>query len=533
MRIPSAIEKFRFNAVSATATFVVAFFLLFVVLLAYFTFRSYDDTERRSHDRAYAASQVVAIHAKSILDLSSQTLKRIDAVLGHSLTRSVNRTELLALAETLHDLPLQVKTYIINADGETLYSTDPIVKPIDIRDREYFREPASGKPLHISAMMISRLNGQPIFTVSSRIVRDGEFAGVAVLSFDVSQFSQIAESLELDPESAISFVRNDGAVVARYPMPDEPLNISSSVLFTTYLPREANGTYRSISAIDEIDRIVGYRRVADSDLIAVASISTKSAMMNFWRNTLLTFAFALPAACGLMLAGIWIGRLLLRDSNRRAELTRALELNRLLFRDTHHRVKNNLQSVQSLVRMQAIPPEAKLDLQRRIAAMTAVHEHMYRADQFVEVDAAEFIPAIVTPLVQSFDSKVAVDYDIEQLTVSRDHTTALALLVNEIVTNSLKYAFGDRLDGRIKISLNSLPDNRAQLKIKDDGPGFDPETTAKGMGSRLIAGMMQQLGGNFDYRDDGGTIFLAEIALKDPVSHPHPTSDPGIAKAAE
>lgn len=517
----------------ATVALIATFFLLFVVSLVFFTYRSHEETERRARDRAFAASQVVELNAKSVVDLASQTLKRIDAVLGRNLSRRVTRSEGRDLGEALGDLPIQVKAYVVNAEGETLYSTDPQVKPIDIRDREYFRAPAEGAPLHVSGMMVSRLNGEAIFTVSSRIERDKEFAGVAILSFDVAQFRQIAASLELDDDSTVSIVRKDGTIVARYPAPAAPMNISDSPLFTQHLARSDSGTYRATSVADGIERFVGYRRVPNTDLIAIASISTRSAMAAFWRNTLLTFAFALPAAIGLAIASLWIGRLLRRESQRQAQLTRALELNRLLFRDTHHRVKNNLQSVQSLVRMQSIPPEAKLDLQRRIAAMTAVHEHMYRADQYTDVNAAEFIPAIVNPLLQSFDSDVELTFDIDPVTVDRDHTTALALLVNEVVTNSLKYAFAGKTDGHITISLIAVGDNRAKLRIRDNGHGFDPSSTAKGMGSRLIAGMMQQLGGEYEYRNDNGTVFTAELTMKSAADSVSPSGSTPMAEAAE
>ena len=273
-----------------------------------------------------------------------------------------------------------------------------------------------------------------------------------------------------------------------------------------------------------MERYVGYRKIPGTDLVALASVSSTGAFTIFRQNALLTLLLALPAAIGLAVAAIWIVRLLQRDANRQDELSRALELNRLLFRDTHHRVKNNLQSVQSLVRMQNIPPEAKIDLQRRIAAMTAVHEHMYRLDQYVEVNADNLIPAIVQPLIESFDSKVAVTFDIDPVTVDRDHTTALALLVNEVATNALKYAYAGGGKGTLSIELKEKPGGRAQLSIRDNGSGFDPDKAEQGMGSRLIKGMMMQLDGAYSYVIDGGAMFTADLAMKSGAD-PRPSSD--------
>ena len=517
----------------ATVALIAAFFLLFVLALGYFTYRSYQETVDTARARALAASQVVELNVRFILDLSTQTLRRIDNALGRNLSRKATRSEVRDLDEALQGLPVQVKVYVVNSEGGTIFSSDPQVKDIDITDREYFRKPADGKYLHVSSMMRSRLNGDSIFTVSSRIERGGEFAGVAILSFNAVQFEKIAASLGFDKESTVMLARDDAQIVARFPLPEGSTSIADSALFKRHLPRSEIGTYRAESVADGVDRFVGYRRIADTELVAVASVSAREAMTGFWRDTLLMYAFALPAAIGLAIASLWIGRLLRRESQRQAELTRALELNRILFRDTHHRVKNNLQSVQSLVRMQSIPPEAKLDLQRRIAAMTAVHEHMYRADQYIDVTAAEFIPAIVNPLLQSFDSDVEIDFDIDPVTVDRDHTTALALLVNEVITNSLKYAFADKPGGRISISLLAVGDNRVKLRIRDNGRGFDPQSTAKGMGSRLIAGMMQQLGGEYEYRNDNGTVFTAELTMKSATESSRPAGDAPMAEAAE
>src|SRR4029079_13290744 len=116
------------------------------------------------------------------------------------------------------------------------------------------------------------------------------------------------------------------------------------------------------------------RTVPGTSLIALASVGVQSAYAPFWKLAQLTLLLGLPVALALAGGAVWIVRLLMRDERRKAELEHTLEINKLLFRDTHHRVKNNLQSVQSLVTMQNIPKEAKVDLQGRIAAMTAVHE---------------------------------------------------------------------------------------------------------------------------------------------------------------
>ena len=279
-----------------------------------------------------------------------------------------------------------------------------------------------------------------------------------------------------------------------------------------------SGTYAAVSQIDGISRIVGYRTVEGTDLIATATVGEAEALAAFWRNTATTLLLAVPSAAGLAIVSIWIALLLHRDAKRREDLTKALDTNQLLFREIHHRVKNNLQSIQSLVTLQNIPAEAKLDMRSRIAAMAAVHEHLYRSDHYDQVEAAQYIPAIVDPLLHTYGADRRVEYRIESLTIDHDHATPLGLIVNELVSNALKYAFPATDTGTISISLERAENGWARLTVTDDGVGFDPETTSLGMGRRLITGITSQLQGTSRYeRTEGGTgsRFVLDFPLED------------------
>jgi two-component sensor histidine kinase len=524
LRILNTIRRHKSDATTATFALIAAFFVLFLISLGYFTYQARDDAKRRGQERAFAASQVVELNARSYVDIATQALKRIDSALGRRIAGRVTRSELRDLDQAIDGLPTYVQAFVVNADGETLFSTDEMTKEADFTGREFFVSAVADNKLHISALTTNPATGEPIFTISQRIEREGKFAGASALSFEVRQLINVANSLEFDDQSVVSLIRSDGQLIARHPPADGAADQSNSALFRQKDTQA--GTYQAKSVNDGISRIVGYRLVPGTNMYAVAAISTETAMAPFWRNAAVTYAFALPAGVGLAVASFWIVGLMTRERRRQAELERTLEVNRLLFRDTHHRVKNNLQSVQSLVRMQAIPAAAKMDLQRRIAAMTAVHEHIYRADTYVDVGASEFVPAIIDPLLKSFDAKVAVEYDIDPVTIDREHSTALALLLNEVVTNALKYAFEGRTDGRLSISLLSLNDERVRLRIRDNGPGFDIDEAGKGMGTKLIAGMIQQMDGHFEYRRDNGTIFSAEFPGKT-------VPDPARRKASE
>lgn len=502
-------------SVKAAAVLIAALFALSLFALGFTAKQGHDDAERQASERAAAASQVVATNAFWISELSRQALQRIDDALGPDL--GVTRSAAVGdIREAVSGLPGIAKAYVVGADGHTLFSTDPQLKDIDIRDRDYFAALANGAESYVSSLLISRLNGQQIFVFSKRLTRNGAFAGAAMVSFDVRLFEDIWRSLGLDVHSTVSLLRGDGMLIARYPYVDAPLDLSKYVLFTDYLKQADSGTYAAISPADGVARFVGYRRVAGSDLVALASISAEAAFRPFWHNLRTMLLLVLPALVLLAAASLWIVRLLSRDGLRQAALADALEANKLILRDIHHRVKNNLQSVQSLVRMQTIAADVKADLQGRIAAMAAVHEHLYRLDQYTEVNAQSLLQAIATPLPESFGSPVKVTFDVDPVEVERDQATPLALLVNELVTNALKYAFPDGGGGTIHISLKPLDDTRCRLTVRDDGVGFDAQAVASGMGSRLVRAMAMQLGGNAAYAHEGGTVFSADIMVRQP-----------------
>jgi hypothetical protein len=203
----------------------------------------------------------VAINTVWIVEVAGQALRRMDSALGAD-PQDRATTAYADIRDALNGLPVSAQAYIVAPDGETLYSTDPSVQPIDVRDREYFSAPASGQRFYTSSLMVSRLNDQQIFTFSRRIERRGDFAGVAIISFEVALLSELWTALDLDAESTISMVREDGMLVARYPFADGPLDLSEHVLFAEHLPQGSEGTYSSAaSPVDGAQRVVGFRKV--------------------------------------------------------------------------------------------------------------------------------------------------------------------------------------------------------------------------------------------------------------------------------
>lgn len=500
------------RSAKAAIVFIVASLIFFFLAVGALIFHWHKDAESRAAASAIAAAQAVMINTGWIVEVAEQALHRMDLALEADMRPGRGETQ-SRIEEALEGLPDSAKAYIVSAEGRTLYTTDPGFVDIDIRDREYFSVPASGEPFYTSSLLVSRLDGSQIFAFSQRLERGGEFAGVAVISFNVDLLGDLLDSLALDPGSTVSIVRDDGMLVGRFPNAEGPIDLREHVLFKDHLPREKTGTYAAISPIDQKARFVGYAAVPDTNLIAVASVSMSETLSRFWSGVRAVLLVIVPVGLGLTLAAVGIVRLLQKDSQRQEELERALETNTLMFREIHHRVKNNLQSMQSLIRMQDLPKEVKRDIHLRFAAMSSVHEHMYHHDAYAALEAPAFVASIVEPLVEAYGSPATLELDVAPVAIDHERATPMALLLNEVVTNALKHAFVGGEQGKLIVSLQPAADGKAMLTVADNGVGYRPEEIVQRMGSKLIKAMVLQLQGQWSQDVHHGVVFKAEVTL--------------------
>ncbi len=497
------------SAVRLAVGLMVFVLVLFLGILAYFVTDGVQRTNDRLREQSSAASQVLATNAYWISEVANQTLRRVDTATGPTLSGSAADIEAV-----LQGLPSATEVYVIDNQANTVFSTVPGATGVDIGDREYYTAVRDGAPFYTSPLLVSRITDDIIFVFSKRVVRNGEFAGAIMVSFSGALLGEFFRTLELEPGSTLSLIRDDGQLMARYPPTTGNVDFSDRPLFTHHLKQSGIGTFDSAdSLIDGVPRVVSYRRVEDSRIIAVAAVATSQVwgMLLEMLSTLLVVVS--PVLFGLMLISWWILRLLVRDADRAKELEASVELNTMLFREIHHRVKNNLASVQALVRMQNIPDTAKRDLQSRFAAMAAMHEHIYQHDRYEDIDAHDFIPPVVDQVKMAYGTDTRLIYDLDHVMVDRDHATPLALLLSELATNAFKYAYADDQAGTLSVTLRQRGDGRAILTVRDDGAGMEPQEGSNSMGMRLIRGVVGQMGGEYSYHNDNGVVFEAELAL--------------------
>lgn len=496
-------------AIPAAIALVVVFLAAFLGIFAYFAMQRVEQTSERLEERANTGVQVVSTNARWLMEVAQQTLRRVDAALGPAMLNTPEQ-----LLPVLEAIPQGTEIFAVDAEAQKLFSTVPDASQASVADRRYFTELRDGAEFYVSSLLVSRLSGEQIFVVSRRIERDGRFAGAVMISFSTSVLADFWTTLEIEEASTISLLRTDGMLIARYPPTDGPMNFSDHVLFTEHLPRSPSGSYTAASPVDGVERIVSYRHIPGTEVVAIASVAAETAWRTVWNDLLTMLLIASPVILGLGIGGFWIVRLLYRDAARQRELEASLAQNVLLFRETHHRVKNNLQSVQSLVRMQDMPESTRLDLLSRFAAMAAMHEHIYKHDAYSDIIATDFVPSIVDPILHTYNNPASVSYAIDPVHIDRDHGTPFALLLSELVTNALKYAFPDGREGCIRIEVKALDNKRCRLVVEDNGIGFVPPDTTTSMGLRLVEGIVGQMNGTHRFTTNGGTRFEADLALQ-------------------
>jgi two-component sensor histidine kinase len=203
------------------------------------------------------------------------------------------------------------------------------------------------------------------------------------------------------------------------------------------------------------------------------------------------------------------------------ELTAQMEEKETLLKEVHHRVKNNLQTVSSLLSLQSRNvEEARMktllkSTQNRVISMAMVHEMLYMRNDISQIEYKSYVQELSEYLIRSIkglDSKVQLKIDIPDIKLGIDTAIPLGLLINEAITNALKYGFADEEEGEIYIVLKKELDKQYVLNIGDNGKGF-PETitykNSKSLGLKLIHNLTRQLKGTIQ-RDNSkkGTNYI-------------------------
>ncbi|MBK7130988.1 MAG: PAS domain S-box protein [Crocinitomicaceae bacterium] len=209
-----------------------------------------------------------------------------------------------------------------------------------------------------------------------------------------------------------------------------------------------------------------------------------------------------------------------------AKLEESVREKEILLKEVHHRVKNNLQVINSILNLQSsyVQDERTLEIinesQNRIRSMSYIHESLYQTKDFSSINFSDYIKNLVQNLVHSyqlFTDKISLEFDLQQVKLALDQAIPCGLILNELVSNSLKYAYPASQKGKIIIGVKEN-EGKLQLSVEDFGVGlpenFDIENSDS-LGLSLVFTLVDQLDGQLSLKTHGGTKFYITFEMQE------------------
>ncbi len=216
-----------------------------------------------------------------------------------------------------------------------------------------------------------------------------------------------------------------------------------------------------------------------------------------------------------------------KEQINKALLEDSLKEKEVMLREIYHRVKNNMQIIASLLRLQSnkltdtVALEIISESQSRIQAMTLVHEKLYQSNDLAKIDARGYIADLTKSLAISYEQqqKVELKLAIDEAMIDIDQVIPLGLIINECILNSLKHAFDSNMkQPEIAINFRITEHSACELSILDNGSGLPDcldTATSTTLGMSLIRSLTKQLGGSVNFNSQNGTEVAITFSLKE------------------
>jgi two-component sensor histidine kinase len=473
------------------------------------------------------------------------------------------------LLKSLHQRTLDryANLWFVDAEGRTVCSILPFEANMRFDEREWFREARDTRDFSLGKIGPGVASGQQVIPASYPVLQDGRFVGVVVANLRVSWLMSAHTKRTYSGDSvAVTFMDGAGEVV----IPEQPKSAHGLTPAVRFLPAEAKDGIIQREGRDGHPRLYVLDRLFADDLFMVGIAPADT----LYSRTLAAFGEMLgPVVLILVISfavvGIGIYRLVLRPlsefttavrayragdftfrpnpgrapveihdlaeqfgkmaraiSQRERRLERVIAHRDGLIAEIHHRVKNNLQMVASLLSLQSgrvrsdEAREALNSARRRVLSLAVLHKQLFEHDDVENVDVGKFLDDLCLQLrdshVGSRDARVRILCEHEALVLPTQDVIAIGLIVTEAVTNAVKYAFPANRSGKIEVRL-AVSNNRARLSIRDNGVGACKEEDAlfaTGLGRTLMEGLARQLAGTLTVSADQGTEVVIEFGVE-------------------
>jgi two-component sensor histidine kinase len=558
----------RLNSIKARMTLLMCLVLVvpagYAVVQAVSAYLAQSERVSASLQRT---ARLIASYQGGILDQSRLALERIAqltegvAVPGDGCVQ--------ALTAELQQSGDFATLVIAGPAGRVVCASPPDLIGTSVADRSWFQEVKAGFRFVVSELTTSR-EGSDVRTIMLAVpVRLAEDRiGSLSAGIRLARFSAVPTTLEL-PEGAVAYlVDRQGELLVPGRMADPPtalgpdtdaLLLYPGTPLATALPGQPRRLFVAEPLLGgrlfvvaglpaprwswvERELVIGIFAPMLMLMLAVLVIWLASEfLINRHIRALASVARAYsrgalemqPPLAGapneLRQLGETLAQMAGRIRHRESELTASLEQKDVLLREIHHRVKNNLQIVTSLLNLRARSSasaparSAMLETQTRIKALALVHRNLYEQDNVQAVELSGFLQELCDLLRESVnaDSSAAIEVQAQSVQVSADQAIPMALLVTEAVSNALKHAFPGGRPGKITVSLERRP-TEALLTVADNGVGLPDggskadANQAEGIGLTLIEMLAKQIGGELAISVAQGT----RLSLRFPVADP-------------
>lgn len=491
--------------------------LLPMIVLTAWGFWVWHVERTRAVELAETNVELVQQYAHRVIESQQSLLEEVAEIVGDQDLETLDRQVLHERLSRLVDrFAFTLSVGIVSADGRLIVSslTDPI--DVSVEDREYFHALREGANEPFLERVSLRPSDREALVVAVRSPGDG-FNGVLAASIRVEAFTNFFGQIARDERASASLMREDGMLLVRH-TPETP---------ATSLPPEApvmaalrggdRGTYEALAVTDNVERLYAFARIGNLPLFANFG-APRATIVEAWLRDMAPVAALLALAAILGLVGTMQAsrRLSAEQAHQQAAFDRRLleqaqktaEMRQALLSEVHHRTKNNLQTVLSLIKLGG---GRVREIEQRIWAISQVHDLLYNAQDFRTIDLGQFLemvcanPAIVPP-----ENGIEIKCDVEEVVVDINSAIPLALASVELITNAIKHAFpGGR--GTVKVRLRGS-DGKAELTIEDDGIGM-PEEIRRNSGLRLVRGFVNQVDGEIEVSVKGGTRYMIEFPV--------------------
>ena len=478
---------------------------------------------------------------------------------GHVDTGLSSRLKLLSSA-----MPGVRGMAILDGGGTVVASSSDVLLGKNYKgQRAYFDGPRSTPDravLYVSAPFKSAPLGTLVVSVGRVLIRSGgEFAGVVVATLDPAYFDVVLRSVIYAADMGAVLMHGAGTVFLT--TPPNPVLLGQDVarpgsIFSLHRDSaQVASTFIGRVPVDGRDRMVVSRNIARAELHMdhpiVASVGRElSAVYVGWRKQALEYStiYAVcAAAAGFSLyvsqrrrkafddqaaaAASEQRRNEIERAERQAELEASLHEKEVLLKEVHHRVKNNLQVISSLLQLQAgyVENDAARrvfdESQGRIRSMALVHEKLYQSKDLANIDFGDYVRDLVAGLASSYGAhaqRVAIEVEVASLHLDVDRAIPCGLIVNELLSNALKHGFPHGRAGRIAVTLSGGGSSAIQLTVRDDGVGwptdFDPAESSS-LGLRLVHILAKQVHARLELQNADGVRCTLTLAPERQPAH--------------